>query len=174
MKFLTRRALVGAAGLIFLTPPRLHCAAQATPAVPDHDTAGQVPVSVLILNVGREPDRLIGASSPIAQEIALHATHLEHGQRVMHRVSVSAIPADSFISLEPGAMHLMLSGLLQSLVQGQVFPLTLDFDVAGHVPVDVRVRRRQDAAGVPETPPVAAGALTILHASAPPAPIVHG
>jgi copper(I)-binding protein len=116
----------------------------------------------------------MGANAAIALETTLHATHLEHGQRVMHEVSDIVIPAESVVSLEPGAMHLMLIGLKQGLVQGQVFPLTLHFADAGDVPVEVRIRRKQDAAGVAETPPVVAGSLTVLHASAPPAPVVHG
>ena len=107
-----------------------------------------------------------------AVEQARHLT--DDGQRVMHEVSDIIFPAHSVVSLEPGAMHPMLIGLTHSLVQGQVFQLTLHFAVAGDVPVEVRVRRKQDAAGVPQTPPVTSGSLTILHASAPPAPVVHG
>ncbi|MDQ2654738.1 MAG: copper chaperone PCu(A)C [Chloroflexota bacterium] len=173
MSRLPRRTLLGAAALLLrVAPPTT--AAQATPLPASEDVQGGVPVSVLIQNSGVAPDRLLGATSAIAEEIALHATRLDHGQRVMHEVSDIVIPAESVISLEPGAMHLMLTGLRQSLVQGQVFPLTLQFATAGDVPVEVRVRRKQDASGVLETPPVAAGSLTILHASAPPAPVVHG
>jgi periplasmic copper chaperone A len=171
---LTRRALLSAATLAFSWGRRAACAAQATPIPPDENIGGEAPVSVLILNSGTVTDQLIGATSVIAQEIALHATHLEHGQRVMREIDAIVIPADSVTSLEPGAMHLMLTGLRQSLVQSDVFPLVLQFANVGRVPVEVRVRRKQDAAGVPETPPVVIGSLTILHASAPPTPVAHG
>lgn len=171
---LTRRALLGAAALTLLRPDGQTCAVQATPIPWLDSAAGQAPVSVLILNSATTPDRLIGASSPIAQEILLQATRLEHGQRVSHQVNAIDIAAGSVTSLEPGAMHLMLAGLRQSLVQGHVFSLTLLFADAGSVQVEARVRRKQDAAGVPETPPVVVGSLTILHASAPPAPVAHG
>jgi copper(I)-binding protein len=174
MSRLPRRTLLGAAVFLVprMAPPAI--AAQATPIPTSGDVRSGVPVSVRIQNSGATPDRLTGATAALAQEITLHATHLDHGQRVMQDVSEIVIPADSVISLEPGAMHLMLIGLQRSLVQGQVFPLTLQFAEAGEVPVDVRVRRKQDAAGVTETPPVTAGNLTILHASAPPAPVAHG
>jgi copper(I)-binding protein len=133
-----------------------------------------VPISVLILNSGTTPDRLIGASSPIAETISLQETRLEQGQRVAHPVDAIEIPADSIAILEPGARHLLLTGLRQNLVQGQVFPLRLCFEQAGCVDIEARVRRKQDAAGLPETPPVIADSLTILHASAPPAPASHG
>lgn len=171
---LTRRALLGTAAL---TLPGIEGAVretQATPIPSRTSGLGQAPVSVLILNSGTTPDRLIGATSAIAQEISLQATRLEHGQRVQHQVSAIDIAADSFTNLEPGAMHLLLAGLRQSLVQGHVFALTLHFAEAGSVLVEARVRRKQDAAGVPETAPVVAGSLTVLHASAPPASVAHG
>lgn len=168
MTGLTRRALLSAATLT------LPWKARATPIPSPENASGGVPVSVLILNSGTAPDWLIGATSLIAQEISLHTTHLEDGQRVMHQVATIAIPAGSVTSLEPGASHVMLTGMRQSLVQGRVFPLVLQFANAGSVPVEVRIRRKQDAAGVPETPPVVTGSLTILHASAPPAPAAHG
>ena len=174
MSGLTRRGLLGATALSLLTGAQPSASAQATPIPDPEDTAGSVPVSMLIQNSGTAPDRLTGAASPVAQEITLHATHLDHGLRVMRQVSDIVIPAGAVISLEPGAMHLMLVGLEQRLVQGQTFPLTLRFAHAGDVPVEVRVRRKQDAAGVPETSSAIAGPLTILHASAPPAPITQG
>jgi copper(I)-binding protein len=174
MMRLTRRAVLGGAALIMLPGEQVIVLAQATPVSNPGADPGGVPVSVLIQNSGMVPDRLTGATSPVAQEITLHETHLEHGQRVMHPVGEIDIPAQSAISLEPGASHLMMEGLQKSLVQGQVFPLSLHFAEAGDVLVEVRVRRKQDAAGVPQTSPGVAGSLTILHASAPPAPVAHG
>lgn len=174
MSALPRRTLLGAAALLALRVLQAASATQATPMPSPADSRAGVPVSLLIQNSGEVADRLTGATTEIAPEIALHATHLENGQRVMHEVSDIIFPAHSVVSLEPGAMHPMLIGLTHSLVQGQVFQLTLHFAIAGDVPVEVRVRRKQDAAGVPETPPVTSGSLTILHASAPPAPVVHG
>lgn len=173
MSGLPRRTLLGVFVLIALRTGKAASAAQATPMPTPADGQSGVPVSLLIQNAGMEPDQLTGATSAIAQAITLHATHLEHGERVMHDVCEIGIPAKSVVSLEPGSSHVMLIGLKQSLVQGQVFPLTLHFAQAGDVSMEVRVRRKQDAAGVPETPPASAGSLTILHASVPPAPMAH-
>lgn len=170
----TRRGLaLAGTGLAFALSAHLAGAAPATPA-PDPAAVAGAPISMLIQNTGQEADQLVGASSPEAQRIALHVTRLERGQRVMHPVTAIAIPAHAVVSLEPGAAHLMLVGLRASLVQGDAFPVTLRFTLAGETTVDVRVRRKQDAAGVPEFPPVAVGTLVILHASAPPAPVPHG
>jgi len=51
-----------------------------------------------------------------------------------------------------GGMHLMLEGLSQPLRQGQSFPLTLKFQHAGDITVQVAVAAlgaRQDAAHPP-------------------------
>lgn len=173
MSALPRRTLLGVFVLMALRTRRPVYAAPATPMPAPSGAQTGIPVSLLIQNAGATADQLMGATSALAQAITLHATHLEQGERVMLDVSEIGIPARSMVSLEPGSSHLMLIGLKQSLVQGQVFPLTLHFAQAGDVSVEVRVRRKQDAAGVPETPPVAAGSLTILHASVPPAPMAH-
>jgi copper(I)-binding protein len=84
-----------------------------------------------------------------------------------------AIPAKKGIVLEAGAAHLMLCELQVGLVQGRTFLLTLHFARAGDVTVTVRVRRKVDAAGVPDLPVVTSGDLTISLASAPPVSPSH-
>lgn len=130
-----------------------------------------VPVSLRIENRGTRDDRLRGGSAPLATDVAPHRTRLVAGQRVMEAMSEGiVIPSGSALTLEPGSSHLMLINLQRALVQGQTFPLTLDFERAGEVMVTVRVRRKVDAAGVPAIPPVEVGDLTISLASASPAP----
>lgn len=171
---LTRRSLLGSAALLAIPSHSLRIAAPATPVSLSPDPTGSAPISLLIQNAGPTPDHLTGADAIVAADVLLHETYLDHGQRVMRQVKDIVIPAQSVISLEPGASHLMLHGLRQSLVQGDLFSLTLHFAEAGDVSLEVRVRRKQDAAGVPQTSPVGIGPLTILHASAPPAPMAHG
>jgi copper(I)-binding protein len=132
---------------------------------------GAVPISLRIENRGTRDDRLRGGSTPLATDVAPHRTRLVAGQRVMEAVPEGiVIPSGSTLTLEPGNSHLMLIDLQQALVQGQTFPLTLDFERAGQIAVTVRVRRKVDAAGVPPIPPVAVGDLAISLVSAPPAP----
>jgi copper(I)-binding protein len=170
MTRLTRRNLLGVSAICLGPFAFMNAQARATPVATPVASKNSAPVSMLIQNSGSTQDRLVGATTPVAESVVLHATQLENGQRVMHPVDAIVVPAGATIGLEPGAMHLMLSGLEQDLVQGQSFPLTLHFAEAGEVAIEVRVRRKQDAAGVPATSRVVAGSLTILHASAPPAP----
>ncbi|MFT4041510.1 MAG: copper chaperone PCu(A)C [Thermomicrobiales bacterium] len=146
----------------------------ATPSPVVELEPGEAAVSMLILNTGAVGDTLISATSPIASRIDLHTTHLEQGVRVIHKVAEIPIPAGGVVSLEPGAAHLMLIGLKENLVQGRTFPLAVTFRLAGEVTLTTRVRRKVDAAGVPATETARAGALQILHASAPPTPVAHG
>lgn len=50
--------------------------------------------------------------------------------------------------LEPGGLHIMLIGLKQPLKEGEKFPLTLTFEKAGSVSVEVAVE--SVGAGTPE------------------------
>lgn len=88
---------------------------------------------------GAEADRLIGAASPVATTVELH-THLVEGD-VMRMRPVKAIEVNvgEPAVLQPGGLHVMLIGLKAPLKAGDSFPLTLTFEKAGTVTVDVAV-----------------------------------
>lgn len=84
-------------------------------------------------------DRLTGAESPAADRIELHTHVHEGGVMMMRRVEGIEVPAGGEAALEPGGDHLMLFGLKAALAPGDAFPLTLIFEKAGRVTVEVRV-----------------------------------
>ncbi|MFD0858568.1 copper chaperone PCu(A)C [Roseovarius aquimarinus] len=93
-----------------------------------------------IVNHG-EDDRLIGAASPAAEKVELH-THVETGDGVMQMKHVEEgfeIPMHGTLSLERGGNHVMLMGLTAPLEQGDSIPVTLTFEKAGEMTVDVMV-----------------------------------
>ena len=91
-----------------------------------------------IRNTGGE-DRLVGAESPAAARVELH-THLhEGGVMKMRKVEGIDVPAGGEAALEPGGDHLMLFDLKAGLTPGDTFPLTLVFEKAGSVTVEMRV-----------------------------------
>ena len=148
---------------------QLQAALAADPAV--WEMRDEVPVSLRIRNDGGTDDWLLGGSTPVAASVAIHRAFLVSGRRVTLAAPEGiVIPAEATITLEPGTNHLALFGLRSGLVQGQTFPLTLQFERAGEVTVIARVRRRVDAAGVAPLPEVSVDNLTIALASAPPAP----
>lgn len=95
----------------------------------------------VLKNSGDADDRLLSASASVANKVELH-THLKDGEVMrMRQVDDIAIPAGGSAALQPGGMHVMLMGLKAPLEQGSSFPLTLVFEKAGSVTIDVIVDR---------------------------------
>ena len=93
----------------------------------------------LTVRNGGGADRLLGAESPAAERIEIHTHIHEDGVMKMRRVEAIDIPAGGEAALEPGGDHLMLFGLKAGLAPGDSFPLTLLFEKAGPVTVEMRV-----------------------------------
>ncbi len=86
-----------------------------------------------------EADRLIGARTPRAEKAELH-THV-HQDEVMRMEQVEAvdIPANGHVEFKPGGNHVMLFGVTEPLVAGEHFPITLEFEKAGEITLDVTI-----------------------------------
>jgi periplasmic copper chaperone A len=87
------------------------------------------------------PDRLTGVSTPVAKKAELHAMTMEGGVMKMRPLAGIDLPAGQVVTLQPGAMHIMLFGLTHPLTAGQSFPLTLSFEKAGTREVTVNVEK---------------------------------
>jgi copper(I)-binding protein len=96
---------------------------------------------VTLVNIGDAPDRLVSAASPAAGRVELH-THIKDGDVMRMRQVEGGIPLPpgDTVKLQPGGFHIMLLGLTQGLAAGSSFPLTLTFEKAGSVQVDVPVQ----------------------------------
>lgn len=98
-----------------------------------------------IQNKGRQPDRLLSASSPVAARVELHRMALDAGVMRMREVSAIELPAGKATLLRHGGEHhLMLMDLKQSLKDGDRFDLTLNFERAGPQTVKVWVQMPRD------------------------------
>lgn len=94
----------------------------------------------VLQNTSDTDDRLLSASSPVAKSVELH-THIKDGDVLrMRHVDDIVIPAGQTVALEPGGLHVMLMGLHQALEKDSSFPMTLEFENAGSVTVDVQVQ----------------------------------
>ncbi|AWU96623.1 copper chaperone PCu(A)C [Azospirillum ramasamyi] len=92
-----------------------------------------------LTNTGTEEDRLVAASTPVAEKAELH-THLnENGVMKMREVPYIAIAPGETMKLAPGGLHVMLLGLKKPLVKGEQVPLTLRFEKAGTVDVELSI-----------------------------------
>ncbi len=92
-------------------------------------------------NTGTRDDRLIGVGSDIAKRVELH-THAENAEGVMRMMMIQggvALPAGARHSLQRGGDHVMFMGLDRGLAQGEVISLTLTFENAGEVTLEVPV-----------------------------------
>jgi len=85
-------------------------------------------------------DRLLSATTPVADHVMIHAS--ETGADAvtrMNHLDTLDLPAGQTVRFAPGGMHLMLMDLADKLAEGERFPLTLTFERAGAITVDVPV-----------------------------------
>ncbi|WP_297748697.1 copper chaperone PCu(A)C [Hydrogenophaga sp.] len=107
-----------------------------------------------IQNLGRQGDRLVGASTPRAGHVEIQQVRLEGDIARMHSLPALELPAGETVALRHNAAdgaHLMLLDLTQPLEDGQRFPITLRFERAGEreVIVWVQTPRARGAAANP-------------------------
>jgi len=98
-------------------------------------------VFMMVMNHSAQDDRLIGVRTDAAARAELH-THMETGDGVMKMVHVKEglpIAAGEAHMLKRGGDHVMLMGLTQPMTHGDVITLTLIFETAGEVIVEVPV-----------------------------------
>ncbi len=102
-------------------------------------SAGRVGVAYLTVTDTGAPDRLVGASSPVAARVELHQSATANGVATMRSVDAVPVAPGTPAVLAPGGYHLMLRDLKRPLAAGQSFPLTLDFAKAGELTTTVTV-----------------------------------
>jgi copper(I)-binding protein len=148
MMFLQSRILVPMAALAALGTSALAQAGQSESLFIHHawsrETAAGQSVGggfMTIANRGAAADRLLSGTSPVATEVQLHTMTMDGGIMRMRRVEGGiAVPARGTLELKPGSYHIMFMGLTRQLRQGERFPVTLRFQRAGNVTVQVSVQ----------------------------------
>ncbi len=117
-----------------------HPWARPTPPVADAGAA-----YFIVDNSRGADDRLLSAEADISQRVELH-THLMEGDvMMMRKVDTIEMPAGQTVALQPGGLHIMFIGLQAPLVEGDRFPLTLNFEKAGAVIVEVAIGQQPNA-----------------------------
>jgi copper(I)-binding protein len=91
-------------------------------------------------NNGRQPDRLVSASTALAQRVEIHITLRDGEVMKMRQVPALEIPARERYELRPGGSHLMLVDLVRPLKQGERFSMRLVFERAGELEVELEVQ----------------------------------
>ena len=94
-----------------------------------------------IMNHSDESDRLIGVQSDIAKKTELH-THLKDDNGVIRMVRIDEgieIGSMKEHRLVRGGQHIMFMGLKEAFKTGKIIPVTLFFELAGEVGVEIVV-----------------------------------
>ena len=93
-----------------------------------------------ISNGGQAPVILVGASTPRAERVSIHETSMHEGVMRMQPVSGGlTIPAGETVELKPHSFHLMLEQLTAPLQEAERIPLTLRFEGAESITVELNV-----------------------------------
>ena len=99
---------------------------------------------LVLSNEGKEADKLVSASTPSANKVQIH-THIDEGGVMkMREINSVDIAPGGTVKFAPGGLHVMLLGLKAPLVKGKAIPLTLVFEKAGSVTVEVAVQGAGD------------------------------
>ena len=94
---------------------------------------------MVIENRGDTSDTLMGAVTPVAGYTELHE-HVHEGELMkMRRIKEVVIAPGEQVEFSPGGHHVMLFELKEPLVAGNKYPMTLTFERAGEVEVEVHV-----------------------------------
>jgi len=98
----------------------------------------------IIHNAGQTDDRLLSVDSPIAPQAQLHEHVMQGDLMKMQQVPSVTIPAGGNVTFAPMAYHVMLLNPSDRslLSDGKRFPLTLHFEKAGDITVDVSVQKK--------------------------------
>lgn len=122
--------------LFFVGPAPTQTSAQNTLII-DHPWARATPrgaktgaVYLSVVSNG-SADRLLGATTPVADKVQFHSVSEENGVSRMREMHAVDIAPGGKVTFSPGGMHIMLVGLKQPLKQGDTFLITLTFEKAG-------------------------------------------
>jgi copper(I)-binding protein len=110
----------------------------ARPGIADGNTG----VFFVIDNPTDQDDRLLSASSDVAQFVELHKTTMEDGVMQMMPQEFVPVPAGEQVVFKPGNLHVMLIKLHAQLNVGDTFDLTLVFENAGEIALTVAVQEQ--------------------------------
>lgn len=98
-------------------------------------------VYVTLTNKGASADRLLGATTPLADKVQFHKETEDNGVSRMREVRSVDLAPGAKIIFKPGEMHMMIVGLKQPLTEGQTFLLTLQFEKAGNIEVTIPIEK---------------------------------
>ena len=114
----------------------------------DHPWSREMPpvaptaaVYFTVHNKGDSADRLLSVETPAAGKAEIHEHRHQDGMMKMQQVASVEIPGQAAVAFAPMGYHMMLFNLPRQFKDGERFPLTLNFEQAGAVQVEVAVQK---------------------------------
>ena len=123
--------------------PAVHVSGWARATAPAQ-TSGAVYLS--LHNGGGAADRLVAVSSTASAAASIHSTSTTGGVVRMRAVNGVALAPNQMVTMKPGGLHVMLTGLKAPLRVGQKLALTLRFQRAGIVRTSIPVQASEGTA----------------------------
>lgn len=123
-----------------------------------HPFATPTPPSVangaayLDITAHAEAVTLVSAQTPVSESVELHDMQMDGDVMEMRQVSAIEIAEGETLTMRPGGgYHLMLMGLKQPLVEGDRFPITLEFAQQDDIEVEVWVQSAQEGSAAADS-----------------------
>jgi copper(I)-binding protein len=93
-----------------------------------------------ITNKGTTADRLIAARSTVSDKVEVHEMKMDGNVMRMRELEKGLeIPAGATVMLKPGGYHIMFMGLKAPLAKDAKVPVTLVFEKAGSIDIQLDV-----------------------------------
>ena len=106
-----------------------------------------------IRNTSSRDDRLLDVKSEVAKKVELH-THIKGDDGVMKMRRVEdgfVISGNGVLKLERGGDHIMFMGLTQPFVDGEAISLTLIFETAGSIELEIPIHLKKRSTSISHT-----------------------
>ena len=146
---------IAALGLTGLRPAEAHDDNVASLRIrhpwspPTPDGAPTAAAYLTITNTGKQADHLVGVTTAAADRVEAHHMSMSHGVMSMRPIQWGQpIGPGQTVTFAPGGDHLMLIGLKRRLVIGQRLPVTLQFERAGAIKIELAVEPRPATSAV--------------------------
>lgn len=93
-----------------------------------------------ITNAGKDADRLVGGTFPVAGRFEVHEMSMDGGVMKMRELAkgLEIKPGES-VELKPGGYHVMFMDLKRGLKEGETYKGTLVFEKAGKVEIEYKI-----------------------------------
>lgn len=95
----------------------------------------------IVENTSDREDNLLSASTDVAMMTELHKSSMDaNGVMKMEPQSSVSIPAGGIVEFKKGGLHIMLMSVSRQLKVGDSVQLTLNFEKAGKITIEVPVK----------------------------------